>query len=443
MTPRLFLAALLLLVNVAASAFQVPVSKMQNAVSGVTQAKMQSKGFTSADPRYVETLANQSSSVAGLVAGAATVTALGVTAPAWATILAATAVGVGVTLVVEAGVKWLFKDGNSVQIGDNPESVNTPAGLPPPSIVYRKGTVISASQSGACNGQPTTTGVDAGKSYKVWYAWTNGACETFRQYDGHGVLDMGPTTAPEKLINNTTLCPGISLSASAGKCPASNFPEPAPAPVKTISDAAADLTEPQKATALDPQIIADLANEFWKAAAAAPGYNGLPYDATQPITATDAATWQAANPSYWPSVGDFVAPQVAPSGGTATSPFTLPASPTPVSSADPTTQPNTGTNPSTEPLQNLGTDPGIGAPGLEAIPTAQQIIAPTQNIFPTLKSFVVPSIDAQCPTWDVPVLGKLISFKDHCALLEQARPNLYAAMAVIYALMALFIVLRT
>ncbi len=259
--------------------------------------------------------------------------------------------------------------------------------------------------------------------------------------EGYGVLDMGPTGAPEKIVSNTTLCPGISLTASAGKCPASNFPEPAAAPVKTISDAAADLTQAQKATALDPQIIAQIANEFWQSAASAPGYNGLPYDATQPITAADAAAWQASNPSYWPSVGDFVAPQAAPSGGTASSPFTLPTSATPVSSADPSTQPSTGTNPSTQPLENLGPDPGIGSPALEQIPTAQQILSPLMNLFPSLKSFVVPSIDAACPHWSFSVFSRQYTIADHCTLLENIRPSLYAAMAVAYALMALLIVL--
>jgi hypothetical protein len=46
-----------------------------------------------------------------------------------------------------------------------------------------------------------------------------------------------------------------------------------------------------------------------------------------------------------------------------------------------------------------------------------------------VKSFVVPNIDAQCPTWQVPVFGKDIGFTNHCALLEQTRPTLVAVMA--------------
>ena len=442
---RLILMSLCLLVlALDAVAGALPVSKMQNAVSGVTQAKMQSRGFAANDPRYNGTLAGVGAGIAAAATQAATVTALGVTAPAWATVAAgaaaAAAVGAAVYFAIDAGLKWLLKDGNSVQIGDNPESINTPGGLPPPMTIYCLNAACGVSEAAACMGQTKGSGTAGNLTWTSAYAFTNGRCNTIRYYsDGHtSEMFWGSAT---KYTSNRGYCPGINLVPANGVCPASNFPEPNSAPVKTISDAANDLTVPQKNTSLDPQIIADIANEFWKAAASAPGYNGLPYDATQPITSADAAAWQAANPGYWPNVGDFVAPQAAPSGGTAATPFTMPTSTKPVSSADPATQPNTGTNPSTEPLQNLGADPGIGAPSLEAIPTAQQILSPLMNLFPSLRNFVVPGLDAACPHWSFVVFNRQITLSDHCSLLESIRPTLYAAMAVAYALLALLIVL--
>jgi len=440
---RAFIATLCLyLVCTLASGAALPVSRMQNAVSGVTQSKMVQRGFASNDPRWINTLSSAGSAIAGAAATAATVTALGVTAPAWATVAAGAAVGTAVALALDAGIKWLFKDSGNVQIGDNPTSPNTPAGLSPPSTVWVKNGVVGGTKDAACTGQPPSSGMTGSHPWTAYHAMLNGVCEGFRVFTDTGsVVDAGPDDTFSVFTNNTSRCPGIGLTASAGKCPASNFPEPAGAPVKTISDAAAQLTDPQKAQPLNPQVIADLANEFWKQAAAAPGYNGLPYDATQPVTAADAATWQASNPNYWPSVGDFVAPQVAPSGGTASTPFSMPTSTTPATSADPATQPSIGTNPSTEPLQNLGSDPGIGAPALEPIPTAQQILSPLLNLFPTLKNFAVPSHSSVCPKWTMHILNSDYTLQDHCSMLEQIRPTLYAVMAVTWVLIALFIIL--
>ncbi|MCA1323757.1 hypothetical protein [Herbaspirillum sp. alder98] len=442
MIRNIVLALILALFAQAASALQAPVSKMQNAVSGAAQQKMQSRGFTPSDPRYSSTLMNMGGSIAGLAAGAAVTAIAGATAPAWVTLFAAGVVGIAVAAAVQDGLNWYFKDSGQVQVGDNPQSINTPAGLAAPSEMWCYGTLCSPSKDATCSFRPEGSGTSQGRTYITTHAPVGTECHAIWTFTDTGFqVDIGASGAPSLYGRNTRICPGIGLSATNGTCPASNFPEPAGAPVKTLADAVSALTEAQKAMPLSPQIVADLANEAWKDAAAAPGYDGLPYDATNPITATEVATWQSANPTSWPSVGDFVAPQPAPSGGTAGTPFTMPTSTTPVQVMDPTA-PSTGTNPSTEPLSNLGPDPGIGAPGLEPIPTAQQIIAPLTNAFPSVKSFVVPNIDAQCPTWQVPVFGKDIGFTNHCALLEQTRPTLVAVMAAIYALMALFIVLR-
>ncbi len=422
----------------------LPVSKMQNAVSGVTQAKMQGRGFAANDPRFASTLVGIGSTVGYELGSLATVTLLGVTAPAWASVAVGLAAAGAVAFAIDEGLKWIVKTDDSVQVGDNPASPNTPAGLAPPTTIYcGDNSVCGPTPQAVCSGQPSTRGSFNNQPGTFFHEFeSDGHCHTRFKFDSLSTVpDFGADTDPRKITSNTTSCPGIGLTASAGKCPASNFPEPAPAPVKTLSDAVNALTDQQKAKPLSPQIVADLANELWKEAASSPGYDGLPYDATNPLTATDAAAWQATNPNSWPSVGDFVAPQPAPNGGTAGSPFTLPTSPTPVQTQDPTSPPQTGTNPSTEPLQNLGPDPGIGAPALEPIPTAQQILQPLLNLFPTLKNFAVPNHSSVCPKWSVSVLNHDYVMQDHCPMLESIRPTLYSVMAAAWVVIALFIIL--
>ena len=456
-----------------AKAAQVPVSNMQNALSGVIDATIAKRGFTPQDIRIANTTWRTSSALLDSVVAAtdaknARLATLGRTASRLGTWGAIAAIlSGGAYALGYYAAKWYYSSDGTVKKGDDPASVNTPAGLPPPSVLYCYGSTCATSASAACQGQPRLSDTSVnGVAMARSYVWVSNYCTVhYTPKDGSGPgYNLSPLGNPVQKTNNTTVCPGTSLTASAGKCPASNFPEPSPAPIAEDSDAYNSMPAADRAAPLPLEPIAEIANDAWRKAASQTGYDGLPYDAANPITVGDVSNWKDANPGYWPTLGDFARPNPIsysdpgtgpitnpiPSGSPVTSspaaqsPFGLPSSGQPQSSVDPSNSaPNTGTNPSTQPVENLGPDPGIGAPSLEAIPTAQQIIAPAQNVFPSLKSFVVPSVDAQCPTWDVPVLGKLIPLKDHCPLLEQVRPNLYAAMAVVYALMALFIVLRT
>ncbi|MDT0358118.1 hypothetical protein RJO15_20185 [Herbaspirillum huttiense F1] len=462
----------------------VPVSKVQNALAGVIQAKAVSNGIAASDPRLTETLVRSSypltdAMVKATQAQAQAQAAAGGAAAASSTLVAWGTVGaivIGALAVAGAvgwaigylGAKWYYGKNGTVQVGDNPSSINTPAGLAPPDTVYIFSNAVATSPATACLGASYSDfTISGGHGTQRAILNSDGFCHLIRTVvsdtGGSYTEDNGSLGAPQKSSNNKTLCPGIKLTASNGVCPASNFKELAAAPSMSAADAAKSLSSSDLAAPLPTQPIADIANAAWRSAAGSSGYDGLPYDASNPITTGDVSNWQSSHPDYWPTVGDFVTPQQAtpvdpgtgnvtnpiPSSGpvssspASSSPFGLPTSSSPQSSVDPSSSaPNTGSNPSTQPLENLGPDPGIGAPSLEPIPTATQIIAPTRNIFPTLQSFVVPSVDVQCPTWTVPVFGKDIAFKDHCPLLEQSRSSLYAAMAVVYALLALFIVLR-
>jgi hypothetical protein len=113
-------------------------------------------------------------------------------------------------------------------------------------------------------------------------------------------------------------------------------------------------------------------------------------------------------------------------------------------STDPAVNPNapTSTNPAaSSPQVNLGPDPNIGAPALESTPTAQMILSPLLNLFPTLKNFVVPSHPSECPRPAITLFNKSLVLDCHCALLESVRPTLYAVMTFVWAVVALMIIL--
>jgi len=80
-------------------------------------------------------------------------------------------------------------------------------------------------------------------------------------------------------------------------------------------------------------------------------------------------------------------------------------------------------------------------PGPHANVTAQQILSPLLNLFPSLKNFVVPNHNATCPKWSVHLFDRDVPLQDHCPMLEQVLPTAYATMAAVWILIALFIVL--
>lgn len=427
----------------------LPVTPMQNAVSGVMQAKMKARGFASNDPRFGVTLQGASSAIAGAAASAALITAAGITAPAWVTagigVGLATALGYAINLAIDAGVKWLFNSDGTVTTQGAAGAVTAPVltqGGPYYVTGYMNGGIGSsptaAAQAALANPNSFVPGCCTLKQCTETDAYSHSGYCTFTnisvQYPYDFDINYSYFASGSPYSSSTgSYAPGVGviISASSGGGDVSNA---------TPQQAVDKLTDADKAKALNPQIVAALANQAWQQAASQPGYTGLPYDATNPITSADAAAWQSANPSSWPTVGDAVAPQPAPSGGTAASPWQLPNSSTPVTS-QPATQTPTTTNPGTGEQLNLGPDPNIGAPTLEATPTAQAILQPLLDLFPSLRNFVVPSHGGDCPKPSADLFGKRVQMDGHCALLEPVRGSLSAVMAFVWVMLALLIVL--
>lgn len=430
---KLFVVVCLCLFTLRVFAQAVPVTPMQNAISGVMQSKMKARGFASNDPRFGITLQQAGATIAGAAASAAIVTAAGITAPAWITagisIGLATALGYAINLGLDAIGKWLF----------NPDGTVTVTGIATVDPTLGAGqcwswqgepSVCAGSKEGVCSSLP-------GQGSFTHYMYPD------TQFTKTFVYYAPTNSCVQRVSPDYFACGESNCSMGSGFVVIAGTPAADPnssGGAKSAADAIGSLTDADKAKALNPAIVAAIVNQAWQQAASQPGYSGLPYDATNPITSSDAAAWQAANPSSWPTVGDAVAPQATPSGGTAASPWQLPNTTTPVTS-QPATQPQTTTNPGTGSQLNLGPDPNIGAPTLEVTPTAQMILQPLLDLFPSLRNFAVPSHGGECPKPATDIFGKHVQMDGHCSLLEPVRGTLSAVMAFVWVLLALLIVL--
>lgn len=310
----------------------VPSSLAQRAISGIVQSKMASRGFASNDPRWGATLQSSGSSIAGAAAAAAVVTAAGVTAPAWVTAGAVIALGAlfsaGINLAVD-GVKWLFNSDGSVTTSGTvaaasqkgPNTFSARGGLWKTGNAMAMAALWASDYMQASTPGAITVGIDWCTN-ESWgsicsFSFTNRVGTTHDRMNFY--MEPVPYNCDGNTLNGVCQPPATSSSNTTG----------------SPTQAASWLTDADKAKPANPDILAAIADQAWKQASQQPGYTGYPYDAANPITAADAAAWQAANRQVWPTVGDIVAPQPTSSGSS--SPFSLPNF-----AADPA--PSTGTD---------------------------------------------------------------------------------------------------
>ena len=486
---------------------QVDSLRARAAISGLVQQNAVQRGFANADPRVISTVSRVgTAAVSSAAGGAAAIVVAGVSAPAWVSVMAmaavGTVVGYGVSLALDGAVKWFFGDDGSVSVSGSPGEMafneipfasGSASGFKPAAM--RKGGVawcaLTSSANPICAGDPGTA---------IFGYLTSYACAGPYQYPNrfnppqcsapYKIGDGSKTTwtkinvtgatasighASAFLLNNgvwsefrgesftynvtksvaTVDCPVLSYSvgskcASLGITPTSTGSSADG--VKSLSDAVNGLPDSERSRPINPVLLAALANQLWKLAAQQPGYDGVPYSNVQPITTADAQSWQQANPSYYPTVGDMTAP--LPSGGTGnggsggSSPW-APLPPNSTGTPGPGTDPgtitpggSTGTNPGAQqPPINLGSDPGIGSPALEAAPTARMILDPLLNLLPDFKTFMTPQHQAGCPKPVFNLFGKTIIMESHCIIAEEQRQALYTIMMVAWILIAALIIL--
>lgn len=426
---RLFLVRwLLVLMVVPGVCSALDPTPMQKSVAALIQSKAAQRGISASDPRLNPTMNAIGSSVAGTAAAAAVVTAAGVTAPAWITAAVVMGLGAlftaGISLAVDKIAAWWFDSDGSIKVAV-PSSAPSAVDYSVP--VYPKNPADAA----AC-------------STSMIYNWCD---ETGPSYSGclppwaqNPTNSCRPGWAPDGKTSTTF----VEAMDRAGYSYTLKTP-PAEMQTKTAADAVASLTEEEKAAPLNPQVLAAIADQAWKTASEQPGYDGIPYSSSHPITTADAVAVQQASPATYPTVGDAVAPVAAPAGQPSAAPWT-PAVSAPVAQPQPQPQPEPGetTNPDSKPI-----DWGVFTPPtLEGTPTIESILDPLFNLWPAWSSFSFPAHQSECPTpsFSLPnsvLNGHTLHFTQMCDFLEanNVRVAMQAAFAVAWAILILFIVM--
>lgn len=407
--------------------------QVNRAVSGVLQDSMRVRGFAANDPRFGNTIARISPSLSGVAGTTAfVVTAGAVTAPAWATVALAAGIGTVVTYAVGLGldalVKWLFRDGKI----DEHSGALSPANVPGTFV----GNDVWCTNQGGGGCAASAEAMAAQAASNLGQSAVSGSYDT-----SGGVYTLKTNTGLSIYVNKgkgAVSCPGGHYYKGS-QCVPLTFPGDAIRTGLSPGEAIKGLPESDLNKQLNPTLLAALANRAWQQAAQQPGYDGLPYPQSNPITSTEAARWAQAHPEYWPTVRDFVRPNPVTTGNP--NPWALPSNPT-APELTPSPQPNEGTtNPAKDqPQVNLGPDPAIGAPTLEQVPTAQQIAEPILQLLPELRHFEVQGVTGACPRPTIDLYGPIV-IEAHCKLIEDNKHILQAAMAFAWAAMALFIVL--
>lgn len=453
------------------------------------------RGFAANDPRMATTMTGAATVAASVAADVAVTAATAASAPVWLSVAA----GLGAAAVVGGlayGAYKLFFDDSSSQAGFTVQKAGTGGGSAPvgtvvsaPSTtgefvgvadprgynqpVYAAGGIKIDSTGAVVNssGATYTVGVGWGNADKpydslyvgshpyyyrgyAFYCGTLAECKDAITYIQSSIWGGTPTFSIGQ--NNSTLETFVngSFYIVFDMTSNPNAGSGSQTVKGTISDIVSQMDSSELAKPADPATVAFVANALWQRAASQPGYQGLPYSASDPVTTADAAAVQALSPASWPKNSDLVAPvaqaagQSVPIGDTSTQ--TDPGTSTGIG-----TNVNVVNNPGVNVLNtpnvridgqvdvNWGNAPSVNEPSIESnTPTAQQIIAPITSLMTGLRTFVVPSHASECPMPTFDLFGKTMVMDTHCKVLEPVRPTLYAVMAFVWVVVGTFIVLR-
>jgi hypothetical protein len=432
-------------------------ANMQRAMGGIISDATASRGYNATDPRTYSTLRAIGVSAASGAATAGAGLLIAGTAPAWGTVLAVAAVGgavsYGVSVGLDSAVKWAFGSNASTPITVTNSGGLSSGGVIAGSNCYQiNGNYCSSTPQEAVtqlvlattvftdittmNLTPTPPGTayNNGQRYSATISGHRSDQNPSNVYSNYSTYYVNfapaPITCPPGFVSVSGACVTSQLNKYTHQAGGTQ--------VVNLTNAIAALTAAQKQQAVSYEAMALMINENWKKAAAQPGYAGVPYSVTSPVTAQQVQKWAQSNQSAYPTVNELTLPvSNSPTGFT---PSTTTSPTTPVNPATSTTSP-TSTNSSTQPETNLGPDPNITAPMLEPTPTAQMILSPLLSLMPDLKAYTVPGHTGACPTPTFDVFGKSILMNQHCTLFEQQRAALYTAGLLAFMLAAAFIVL--
>jgi hypothetical protein len=466
---------------------------MNRAVAGVITRVAIARGFAANDPMIAATLLGTGTALT-VVNTASTVAGVALTvagAPLWLTV----AGGLGVLALgaaIVAGTTSLSIEststGNKLQVSSSPT-------IPPDPFaylvnngqeVYRD---VSCYSSQACYQFPALPAGDIPIQWKpvpspdygavvvVYWSldafkskWTPWGYPPNVAFDGHWYTPTNLSTAQwisgpswdfsqvsKRLIGSLQLnfqdsatAPSIISQFDSASNPLIISPNFGPQQYSNLDTAYPSLSPSVTSQKLSNATLAAIVDQAWQRAAMQPGYNGLPYSYGQPVTELDVQPWATENPVAVPTIGDLVTPANNP--GSNTVPISTTVTPSAsTTTTEPTPSPTTSSNVNVVNTPNvnvtnqvqvdLGPNPSIVTPTLESTPTAQAILQPLLDLFPSLRSFVVPPHSSACPKPSFEIFGRTIVMESHCTLAESVRPTLYAVMAFVWTVIALFIVL--
>jgi hypothetical protein len=421
------------------------------AIGALVVATAVANGFNPADPRIGETVAAMGRTAASIAAGIAAAGGVALGSVSWL------AVGIGAGLAIVPTT--LGKDTlDQWQLNHDGTVTITPGGS--------GGSGSSGTGSGGTSGASPFPALVNGGGYWSGPGCSGGSAEGAAQacmqmWDAGATWDIhcnsaGSCTGSVSYPNGLTGSPSFSVSQQSnwqgGSCASGLFysgacqaylppPDTAPPPsgpvTESLAQAIAGLDADDLNDELNPYLLAAATNALWAQAAEAEGYAGLPFPVNAPATTSQAGSIEGQFGSGAPTVGSVAGGAGSLGGVSGSAPFDT----TPPAASNPASSVPVATNPGTGDEVNLGPDPGIGAPGLEATPTAQQILAPVLGMLPDLRNYGMPAHTAQCPEPSITLFDTTITVTTQCQLAEQFRPQIYVTFVLAFSLAALFIVL--
>lgn len=240
-------------------------------------------------------------------------------------------------------------------------------------------------------------------------------------------------------ITSDTFTEPVTLRPNPAYIPPEQPVIPVPA---SLNDAISQWSSSDANSVMDSKLVAALANDLWKKAAAMPGYTGSPYDSNNPISDNDVQMYASVNPTIYPTNNDLL-----------TNPFsttsTVNISPAVVPNPDPENNP-TGTE-----GFDFGEDPGIESSELEDSPEAlcksptlpngkpcQSILPPVFGLLPTLRHYATPAFSGVCPQPAMDFFGNHLVMTAHCDVIDSIRPTIYPLMGVLWLVVSVLIILK-
>ena len=215
-------------------------------------------------------------------------------------------------------------------------------------------------------------------------------------------------------------------------------------PLNQALDELLALPDEKLSEPLSDAMLAGLANSVHAAATAELPHdeeNFYPWAPSQPLVRpADVEKIFAENPTLARPVLRDLAEAIAPPSAIEV-PLPVPEQYQPIN-----TTPTPEVPPITPPGGNVsvdfGPDPGVGAPDLESIPTAQMIIEPLMGLFPDLRGADFGMAAGECPKVNFELFGRDHVMESHCWLLENNRAAIGLVSTLMWSILGLAIVLR-